>query len=65
MASLSAQRYKDYEWVVIDGASTDGTVGIAQSFSSAPSLVISEPDKGIYDAMNKGIAKARGDYIFF
>lgn len=65
MASLSAQRYKDYEWVVIDGASTDGTLGIVQSFSSAPLTLISEADEGIYDAMNKGVIKARGDYIFF
>jgi|GEM_PF-250298 len=65
MASLSAQSYKDYEWIVIDGVSTDGTLGIAQSFSSAPLILISEPDKGIYDAMNKGIANAQGDYIFF
>ena len=65
MASLSAQHYKDYEWVVIDGASTDSTLRIAQSFSSAPLLIVSEPDRGIYDAMNKGVAKARGDYVFF
>lgn len=65
MQSLSAQHYKDYEWIVIDGASTDGTLKIAQSFSSASSLVISEPDNGIYDAMNKGLRNARGDYIFF
>jgi glycosyltransferase involved in cell wall biosynthesis len=65
MESLIAQGYKDYEWVVIDGASTDSTLRIAQSFSSGPSVVISEPDKGIYDAMNKGIANARGEYIFF
>ncbi len=65
MESLSAQHYKDYEWVVIDGASTDGTLKIVQSFSSAPLLVVSEPDHGIYDAMNKGVAKARGDYVFF
>lgn len=65
MASLASQCYKDYEWVVIDGASTDGTVSIAKSFSSAPLLLISEPDAGIYNAMNKGVAKARGDYLFF
>src|SRR6188508_1087311 len=65
MESLSAQHYKDYEWVVIDGASTDGTLKIVQSFSAAPLLVVSEPDHGIYDAMNKGVAKARGDYVFF
>lgn len=65
MGSLATQRCKDYEWIVIDGASVDNSVKIAQSFSSAPLLVVSEPDSGIYDAMNKGIANARGDYIFF
>ena len=65
MESLSTQLYKDYEWVVIDGASTDGTLKIVESFTSAPLLVVSEPDQGIYDAMNKGVAKARGDYVFF
>ncbi|MDQ3185493.1 MAG: glycosyltransferase [Pseudomonadota bacterium] len=65
MASLAAQCYKDYEWVVIDGASTDSTLKIAQSFSAAPMLLISEPDDGIYSAMNKGVANARGDYLFF
>src|SRR6478736_7508169 len=65
MASLSVQRFKDYEWIVVDGASTDGTLSIVRSFSSAPLSVISEPDQGIYDAMNKGGAEARGDYIFF
>src|SRR5690242_17431099 len=65
MASLAIQNYKDYEWVVIDGASTDGTLKVAQSFSAAPSVIVSEKDNGIYDAMNKGVAKAQGDYIFF
>ena len=50
---------------MIDGASTDNTVKIAQSFLRHHWLLISEPDKGIYDAMNKGIANARGDYVFF
>lgn len=65
MSSLIRQRFKDYEWVVVDGASTDGTLGIIRSFSSAPLVVISEPDRGIYDAMNKGVARAKGDYVFF
>jgi glycosyltransferase involved in cell wall biosynthesis len=65
MQSLSAQYYKDYEWIVIDGASTDNTVRIAKSFSAAPLLLVSEPDSGIYNAMNKAVARARGDYLFF
>ena len=65
MNSLAMQRYKNYEWVVIDGASTDSTVKIAESFSAAPLRLISEPDEGIYNAMNKAVTKARGEYLFF
>jgi glycosyltransferase involved in cell wall biosynthesis len=65
MNSLAAQLYKNYEWIVIDGASTDSTVKIAQSFSAAPLRLSSEPDEGIYNAMNKGVTKARGEYLFF
>lgn len=56
--SLHAQRCQDYEWIVIDGGSTDGTL---DHFTPA----ISEPDTGIYDAMNKGIERVQGDYILF
>lgn len=57
--SLAAQSFRDFEWVVIDGNSTDGTKEFL------PPDALSEPDKGIYDAMNKGIDRARGDYILF
>ncbi len=57
-ASLIAQNYTRYEWLVIDGGSTDGTLS-----HFTPDL--SEPDHGIYDAMNKGIDRADGDYILF
>lgn len=60
--SLRAQDFNDYEWVVIDGASGDGTVGYLQTTSA---VWLSEPDRGIYDAMNKGIERARGEYLIF
>lgn len=60
--SLTAQSFTDYEWIVIDGASADGT---AAWLATTGALWTSEPDKGIYDAMNKGIARARGTYILF
>lgn len=56
--SLHEQRCQDYEWIVIDGGSTDGTL---DHFKPA----LSEADKGIYDAMNKGLERAQGDYILF
>jgi putative colanic acid biosynthesis glycosyltransferase len=60
--SLSSQNAKDYEWIVIDGASTDGTDGF---LSHSTATYISEPDNGLYDAMNKGIGRATGTYILF
>lgn len=62
-ASLRAQHCQDYEWVVIDGASTDGTLEWVRAQS--PDVLVSERDRGIYDAMNKGIAQGRGDWLFF
>ena len=62
-SSLHSQTYKDYEWIVIDGASTDST---AAFLDSIPDLsYISEPDNGLYDAMNKGIDCAQGQYLIF
>ena len=60
--SLSAQTSRHYEWIVIDGASTDGS---PTWLASTNAQYISEPDTGIYDAMNKGIARATGTYILF
>lgn len=65
MASLAQQTFADYEWIVVDGASEDGTVAIAKPFDAAPLQLVSERDGGIYDAMNKGIRLARGDYLYF
>lgn len=64
LKSVERQTFTDYEYLIVDGASTDGTVAIAQH-SAAVSSVTSEPDKGLYDAMNKGLRKARGCYLVF
>lgn len=68
MRTVAAQIDGDFEYVVIDGASTDGSVEVIRSFESSLGerlKWISEPDKGIYNAMNKGIAMATGDYLQF
>lgn len=64
-ASLRRQTWTDYEWLVVDGGSSDGTVAAARSAGVEQARISSEPDAGIYDAMNKGIAQARGDWIYF
>ena len=61
--SVLLQTYKDIEYIIVDGASTDGTVEIIKIYADKISKFISEPDRGLYDAMNKGIALATGDVI--
>lgn len=61
--SVLSQDYPDIEYIVIDGASTDGTQQVVQSFGDRIAKFISEPDCGIYDAMNKGITLATGDVV--
>lgn len=61
--SVVSQDYEDIEYIIVDGASTDGTQEIVASFDEGVSKFISEPDKGLYDAMNKGLALATGDLV--
>jgi len=63
--SVLNQTYTNIEYIVIDGASTDGTLEILKNYAPRISKLISENDKGIYDAMNKGLALAGGDYVLF
>jgi glycosyltransferase involved in cell wall biosynthesis len=65
--AVLAQTFTDYEYLLIDGASKDGTTDLIKQYATQYSQVryVSEPDKGLYDAMNKGIALARGQYIWF
>ena len=63
--SVLSQTYKNIEYIVIDGGSTDGTLSLLESRRDQLSALVSEPDEGIYDAMNKGIKLAKGDVIGF
>ena len=63
--SIYSQKYKNYEIVVIDGNSNDGTLQIIKKNKSKINFWISEPDKGIYDAFNKGMKYSSGDYLGF
>ena len=63
--SVIFQTYRNVEYIIVDGGSTDHTLEVANKYSDRISKIISEPDKGLYDAMNKGIRLATGDYLCF
>lgn len=63
LASVAAQGHRDLEHVVIDGASTDGTLELLEAQRARLAVLVSEPDRGIYDALNKGLARASGDVV--
>ncbi len=63
--SVIQQSFKDYEWIIIDGGSSDGSEDVIKTYQSHFSFWCSEPDKGIYNAINKGLLHASGDYIQF
>lgn len=65
MRSLEEQTFRDFEHIIIDGASNDNTVALARSMATPNLRILSEKDKGIYDAMNKGLKMAKGDYLIF
>jgi glycosyltransferase involved in cell wall biosynthesis len=63
--SVLKQTNKNYEYIIIDGGSTDGSKEIIEKYASQIDYWVSEPDKGIYNAMNKGIKQAKGEYLLF
>ena len=63
--SVIGQVYKDFEWIIIDGGSTDGSKKLIEENLDYFSYWVSEPDKGIFDAMNKGIRVSHGEYLLF
>lgn len=65
MSSVLEQSYAELEYVVIDGGSTDGSKEYIECYQESLAYWVSEPDSGIYDAMNKGIDQASGDYLLF
>lgn len=63
--SVIHQSYKDFEYIVIDGGSTDGSIDVIRQYANKINYWVSEPDRGIYHAMNKGIEQAHGEYLNF
>lgn len=65
LSSVASQTYKNIQYIVIDGGSTDGSTEVIKTYQEHIDYWVSEPDKGIYNAMNKGVDKAIGDYLLF
>lgn len=65
LESIKSQTSHSFQYIVIDGASTDGSADLLSDYASVIDYSVSEPDKGIYNAMNKGIREAKGEYCLF
>jgi len=63
--SIASQVFRDFEWIVVDGKSTDGTVAVMKDCDLGNMQWVSEIDHGIYDAMNRGVSRCTGDYVVF
>ena len=63
--SVISQTFRDFEWIVIDGGSTDGSAELIKQYAAHFAYWVSESDKGIYNAMNKGIRQAKGEWLQF
>lgn len=63
--SIVSQSFRDFEWIVIDGGSTDGSKELIEQYTDHIAYWVSEPDEGVYNAQNKGIVKAKGEYLLF
>ena len=63
--SVRAQTFRDFEHIVVDGGSTDGSLEVIKARSDGLAFWVSEPDAGIYAAMNKGLRQAKGEYVYF
>jgi glycosyltransferase involved in cell wall biosynthesis len=63
--SVARQRHRPLDYIIVDGASSDATAAIVATYGDIVTRFVSEPDQGIYDAMNKGLALARGDFVYF
>lgn len=63
--SVVGQTYANIEYIIIDAVSTDTTLAIVDKYRDKIATIVSEPDKGIYDAMNKGVSHATGEFVFF
>ena len=63
--SILAQTDQNFEYIIVDGKSKDGTLRIASTYKNRVNQLISEPDEGLYDAMNKGLKLAKGDFVWF
>jgi glycosyltransferase involved in cell wall biosynthesis len=65
LKSVKNQSYSDFEWIIIDGASSDGTCEKIESYRDSIDVFVSEPDRGISDAFNKGVQKSSGQWLIF